>query len=179
MKGTIICILLLFGFLSYARIGESEEQAMQRYGKIISQFPPEGGTMVAGVKLLPVSGERILRFQKEDFLIELEFYQNKCLEISYQIKYAKRDFTKQEIDGLLNANGNGLKWKEVADPDKSRSALGFKSWTRSDGQLIAELIVYDDTIRGGAKWIKIKDLKSQENRKRNLNAKNKEAINSF
>ena len=115
-------LFLTFGCLvigctvALARIGETEEQCDERYGKPFA-----------------VSEDKVERtYKKGEFHMRAQFHDGKC----DLIMFAKPDGTPQEIseserDVLMKANGGGREWQ------KSKDGAEVMHFETRDGELYA------------------------------------------
>jgi len=90
---TIFITLLMLGISAKARIGETPAQCVARYGEPLSV---DKETMTLG-------------FQKQDIFIMCVFHEGKCVEVAF--KKTEADFSKAEVETLLNANGS--EWTSI------------------------------------------------------------------
>jgi len=119
-----LLILIALALPAAARIGETPEECIARYGQPMADMP-------AGV----------MAFTKAGFRIALLFHQGRAEGISVSkmetnILKNSLPMSEAEITAVLDANGAGKKWKE--------SGAGFtgRSWESEDGSRFAG---YDKT----------------------------------
>ena len=117
MKKALFVIVSVLCVSVYARIGESEDQCLSRYGQ---ESANNGGS----------KGNRSVAYLNDSFSVSCEFYQNKCFRVTFTVKNKDAEFSKDVIDKLLSANSGQSSWKEV-DPGKK--------WFREDGKVSAEI----------------------------------------
>lgn len=98
MKYALLTLLIL-AVPAFARLGETPEECVARYGSPISTD----------------KAKQILAFQKSGLLIMAEFDGGRCACISFQ--HADKDaagepapFTAEEAELLREANSDGMKW---------------------------------------------------------------------
>lgn len=104
MKTLIVTLGCLLAVAAQARIGETPQQCVERYGK-----PLEVN-----------KGDQSLSFSKNGLVIITEFHDGICEGIYYtKIKeaeeYRQKDFTLTEVEVLLGANGGDKKWNAQKD----------------------------------------------------------------
>lgn len=92
-------VLFLLGLTvsSFARIGETMNEAVERYGKVTHH-----GTL---------RGEDLYSFEKNGFVVQVHFQEGKIDYIMYG-KESGEKLTPEEIDTFLAANNNGRPMKE-------------------------------------------------------------------
>lgn len=114
-------LILLFALVSpcVARIGETKEQCIKRYGPVKLSF-----------------GDSVV-FQKSGLKITVQFRDERAGWI--QFKKMDEGFDEEEIKTLLNANGPGVKWaidEEGRDIHYSDVANNFHaSYIAADSKL--------------------------------------------
>jgi hypothetical protein len=102
MKNPFASSILLFGLSvtsSFARIGETMDEAVARYGQVIHHAT--------------IRGEELYSFKKNGFDIEAHFNEGKIDYIMYS-KASREKLTPEEIDTFLKANDGGRPMKEKA-----------------------------------------------------------------
>jgi len=102
-----------------ARLGETEEQCVARYG---SPEPSKPG----------VDNGNTLVFKKNGIEIDARFENGKCVDLSFS-KEDGTDFTDDEISTLLSLNSQGLVWKVNPNPIQFSGSKTVAEWTRADG----------------------------------------------
>jgi hypothetical protein len=127
---TVILVLALFvAREATARIGETPEQCRARYGE-------------------PTKVEKdknMLLFQKGGVLIIVNFYDGKADMISFRkakqnILGMAEEFSDNEIQNLLKANGGTREWKQ-------REIISMnKEWQTEDGEFLAHLRAMDNIM---------------------------------
>jgi hypothetical protein len=120
----ILIILLHFNLPSFARIGETPQECIARYGKPINVL----------------RHEKSMQFKKAGFLVLIQFKNNIAEGIVYQREgrqvedtgvYAIGSISEFELMKFLKANGGDREWKEVGADYK------WTAWRTSDDQLFA------------------------------------------
>ena len=114
---TIVLLLLGVPNLSQARIGDTLQQAIERYGKVVNKAP----------------GNEFVMFKEASFYITAHLHDDKTDAITY-VKTGsqfsvKSAFSDEEIEMLLRINGNGQSW------ERSRTRAGVHEWKTEDGKL--------------------------------------------
>ena len=136
-----IRLLMLFFIVSltgsaWARLGETEEQLIARYGDVL-------GHEHVGADAGHVAVDK-LQFKKTGFNIEVTIFHG--VSAQEDISNAQGDgMTAQEVKTLLDANTDGHAWTAVA---------GGQYWKRDDGALA--------TFNGGFLRLQAKDLMDAE-----------------
>jgi hypothetical protein len=116
---TIVLFLLGVPNLSQARIGDTVQQAIERYGKVVNKAP----------------GNEFVMFKEASFYITAHLHDDKTDAITYvktgSQSSVKSAFSDEEIEMLLRINGNGQSW------ERSRTKAGVHEWKTEDGKLQA------------------------------------------
>jgi hypothetical protein len=102
MKISIHFLLLLLSATTHARIGETLEESVARYGPVIKE------------------GTRGTIFQKGDFDLQVHFFEGKAdyLCIIKDPSAASPDFTMDEIESLVASNLEGMKYSRQNEGKK-------------------------------------------------------------
>ena len=112
----------------YARLGETVEQSIQRYGQ-----PTSNGDQAQDCK--------ILIFKRAPFEIIANFYQDKCVALTFYKRQANSDGTlgeenqplsDEEIKGLMEQNSDGKTWGQPTTSEASDCVI----WVRPDGVVV-------------------------------------------
>ena len=113
--GSLILLLLLLGVtnICQARIGDTLEEAIKRYGK----------------PLRKASADEFAMFTEVSYYITTHFRDDKTDAITY-VKVGSESSTKgafsdDEIEMLLKINGNGQTW------ERSKAKAGLQEWKTS------------------------------------------------
>jgi hypothetical protein len=116
---TIVLFLLGVPNLSQARIGDTLQQAIERYGKVVNKAP----------------GNEFVMFKEASYYITAHLHDDKTDAITYvktrSQSSAKSAFSDEEIEMLLRINGNGQSW------ERSRTKAGVYEWKTEDRKLQA------------------------------------------
>lgn len=91
----LLCLFLSFSLSAHARIGESFDQCIQRYGEPVQR-----------------AGTQTLFFKKSGISITCAFRESRCVQISYKKLEPKARFTSHEVDILRTANGSNWKLQQ-------------------------------------------------------------------
>lgn len=121
MKNIIVIMVTLALCLTnaFARLGESELQIEQRYGKWI---PPVAGSGISAMKM----------YRRSGMTIGVVYIEGRS-EAEYFQKDDNSDFSNHEIELLMSANSGGYEWKLVND---GTLVFGSKNWMRdNDGAI--------------------------------------------
>lgn len=136
----VLVFTLLLTTPAWARLGETGDQIVARYGQPLSQVNLKAqGKQVALTELV---------FQKNGFEIHVSLSDGVSDAESFR-KLNGEEFTLAEVRALLNLNGQGYGWEA---PD---NVTGDKVWTRDD----ASTATLSD---GRVLLIKSKDLMDKE-----------------
>jgi len=116
---TILLFLLEVANSCQARIGDTLEEAIQRYGKAVNK----------------ASADQFAMFKERSYYITAHFHDDKTDAITY-VKAAsesstKGSFSDDEIEKLLRINANGQTW------ERSKTKAGVSEWKTQDGKLQA------------------------------------------
>lgn len=136
MKFIVSLIAGVFLFSSstlFARVGETLDQCIARYGRPITDV--QWGTKTV--------------FFMSDILIGVDFVDSKAVRITFVKRVNGQDapLSDAEVAMLMNANGAGRKWVIVPLPRKSRDM----AWLTDDGQVAARRNGYDGSLLIGVK----------------------------
>ena len=116
---TIVLFLLGVANISQARIGDTLQEAIERYGKVVNKAP----------------GDEFVMFKEASYYITAHLHDDKTDAITYaktgSESSTKGAFSDEEIEMLLRINGNGQTW------DRSRTKAGLYEWKTEDGNLQA------------------------------------------
>ena len=139
---TGLCFLLMLNAPAWARLGETGDQIVARYGQPLSQIDQKAlGKKVALTVLI---------FQKNGYEIQVSLSDGVSDEESYR-KLNGDVISLAEARTLLTINAQGFGWEEPTDGN------GVKIWTRDDA---ATAILSDG---GHSLTIASKDLIDKEN----------------
>lgn len=127
MKSLLLLGLLSFAWLGgtgrcHARIGETYDQCVARYGEPINSQK----TGAAGI------GSGFTGFKKNGYLIAVIFFKD-VVSYEFYCKADNSDLSQDEKETLLTAESNGLQWTK----DQSSDAFQVV-WRRSDGTLASD-----------------------------------------
>jgi len=119
--GLLTVLLFILGAANncQARIGDTLEEAIQRYGKAVNK----------------ASAGEYAMFKEPSYYVTAHFHDDKTDAITY-VKTAYRTSTKgafsdSEIEMLLRINGNGQNW------ERSKPKAGLNEWKTEDRELQA------------------------------------------
>jgi hypothetical protein len=110
-----ILLFLEVANICQARIGDTLEEAIQRYGKVVSK----------------ASAEEFAMFKEPSYYITAHFHDDKTDAITYVKASTKGSFSDDEIEMLLRINGNGQTWV------RSKANARLYEWRTEDGKLQA------------------------------------------
>ena len=114
-----ISILFIVSSAAYARIGETLQQCIERYGQPIKTTP-----------------EGMILFSKSGLYVFVHFFEEKADAIAFRkveedALQTPAEISQNEIDLLLSSNGQGHEWKK-------REVISMDSeWETDDGKIIA------------------------------------------
>ena len=116
---TIVLFLLGVANISQARIGDTLQEAIERYGKVVNK----------------AHGDEFVMFKMASYYITAHLHDDKTDAITYaktgSESSTKGAFSDEEMETLLRINGNGQTW------DRSRTKAGLYEWKTEDGKLQA------------------------------------------
>lgn len=114
-----LTLLLLLTTPCFARLGESEQELIKRFGQPTFKQPATTATSKGSSYTI---GSHFT-FKDGDWQITCVLVDDRCARISYSKRIA---WETDQHTAFLNANAQGAKW--TADPKNPR-----RHWTRSDG----------------------------------------------
>jgi hypothetical protein len=118
----LIALLLLGVPFTFARLGETEAELIQRFGKPGSQSQhfvfTQGKMQAFGPALF---------FRQDDWSIQCDLVDGRCMRISYS---KPGDWSGDQIMLVLSSNAQGAKWTENSKPS---IASIKRTWLRVDG----------------------------------------------
>lgn len=121
LYGLLTILLCLWGVanICQARIGDTLEEAIKRYGKVVKKE----------------SADQFAMFKEASYYITAHFHDDKTDAITYVKRTtatsSKGAFSDREIEMLLRLNGNGQTW------ERSKAKAGVHKWKSEDGKLQA------------------------------------------
>jgi len=121
LRGLLTILLFLCGVanICQARIGDTLEEAIKRYGKVVKKEPAHEFAM----------------FKETPYYITAHFHDDKTDAIVYvkteSETSTKGAFSDREIETLLRTNGNGQTW------ERSKAQAGLYKWETEDKRLHA------------------------------------------
>ncbi|MBV8173202.1 MAG: hypothetical protein JO151_01395 [Verrucomicrobia bacterium] len=121
LRGLLTILLFLCGVanICQARIGDTLEEAIKRYGKVVKKEPAHEFAM----------------FKETPYYITAHFHDDKTDAIVYvkteSETSTKGAFSDREIETLLRTNGNGQTW------ERSKAKAGLYKWETEDKRLHA------------------------------------------
>ena len=121
VPGLLTILLFLCGVanICQARIGDTLEEAIKRYGKVVKKEPAHEFAM----------------FKETPYYITAHFHDDKTDAIVYVKTESgtstKSAFSDREIETLLRTNGNGQTW------ERSKAKAGLYKWETEDKRLHA------------------------------------------
>ena len=160
LRGLLTILLFLSGIanICQARIGDTLEEAIKRYGKVVKKEPAHEFAM----------------FKETPYYITAHFHDDKTDAIVYVKTESgtstKSAFSDREIETLLRTNGNGQTW------ERSKAKAGLSKWETEDKRLHA---VYSESkflVIATADYLK--RLHGTANKKKTAAEKNKQKSSS-
>ena len=127
MRLVTLLFLLLLTLPARARLGETEDQSIARYGQPISVKDVDGE-----------NDYRTLEFRKNGYFIMAYFLNGKCALLGLN-KDDKSEFSDNEIQALLDDNSEGHAWA------KNDTNSTNREWDRDDGAL-AQYYIFKDSL---------------------------------
>jgi hypothetical protein len=119
---TLIALALSFLAVcaSYARLGETEPQLVDRYGKTVMRASE---SMIEQGKIHTLA--RNLHFKTDDWSIIARMIEGRCESISY---HKPGEWTEEQFRHLLESNGTRAQWEEEKTPHPKT----HRTWRRRD-----------------------------------------------
>lgn len=115
-----LIILLALCSVASARLGETREELVARYGAVRQETNHatiiQGRTQIMGPSF---------QFSKDEWLVRCDMIDGRCVRISYA---RKGGWSQEQIEATLNENSQGIVWMEGVKLGK-RS----REWDRADG----------------------------------------------
>lgn len=117
-------IIALIGLVTpvFARIGETEDQLLKRFGEPTSRSRQIHRAQGRSYDLGPT-----LDFKQEDWRISCDLIDGRCARIVY---VKTNQWTEAHFQTVLNANTQGGTWTEMSKPGITAM---LRQWKRSDG----------------------------------------------
>lgn len=139
MKTTIAIFFLALSLNCHARIGETLEESVARYGPVVKEGV--NGTI----------------FKKGDFDIKVHFYNGKTdfLTIIKDPSCPIQDFTPEELESLLIANFNGMKYSNHIEPNKCLYMTAFGALAACYDTKDKSLVIMSDDYVNRSKQEKV------------------------
>jgi hypothetical protein len=137
-KGNQLRFVILVGlvalvFSAEARIGETEEQCVGRYGKVVRREHNEKPPAEACV------------FETGRFVVKAYFLNGHVAALLIH-PANQTQFTEDELSVIMKANSSGATWKEV------ETASGAREFRRSDEVAMMFIIKGEVLSIGSAEW---------------------------
>jgi len=143
----ISAIGFLFASSSYARLGETEAQLVERYDKPIMRSNEKA---IAQGKVHDVAAN--LHFKADDWHIVARLVGGKCESISY---LKPGEWTDEQFRHVLEANGGRSRWEER----KTNTPKTHREWVRRDSttavwRMLQGITLETPTYRAAEKAVK-------------------------
>jgi len=122
LKSALLFFVLIFPSVVFARLGESENELIVRFGKPVSKVKE---TTSAQGKFPEIG--MILTFRQGDWSIQCSLTDGRCSKISYS---KSGDWSNDQILTVLNSNSQGARWSEISN-DAIKNLQ--RTWKRADG----------------------------------------------
>ncbi len=121
LRLVIVLLISACGLTLHARLGETEAELIQRFGK-----PTLTGkdTIIAQGQIIPLGVSHT--FKQDDWLIMVTVIDDRCAKIKY---YHRGEWTEEQFQTVLTANAQGAKWKDISTPASSKM---IRKWQRED-----------------------------------------------
>lgn len=125
-------VALLPGY-SFARLGETEEELIARFGQSASEVTDKDRVGIA---------DKILTFKKNDAIVHVTIYEGKCVSEGYQFMDRNgndvplRGAALEKVEAALGANAAGFRWQKHPDPSEINPNM-MHAWNRTDGSVAA------------------------------------------
>ncbi len=126
MRAVILVVLVVLVFRAEARIGETEEQCVGRYGKVIerkhSEKPPA----------------EVCLFETGRFRIWASFLKGHVAALQVTT-LDDAPFSEDELQVIMKANSEGATWREI-------EAAGYRKFRRSDDGATMSVVANSEAL---------------------------------
>jgi hypothetical protein len=126
----LTCLLICFSSTARARLGETENELIKRFGS-----PTSRGSHSASFEGRRYDLGPTMRFRQDDWSISCDLIDGRCVRVSYG---KTGSWTQDQISAVLNANAQGDKWTETTAPNVKGIA---RTWKRGDGAIASWNVV--------------------------------------
>jgi hypothetical protein len=119
---TLLLAILLCPTISFARLGETEQQLTARFGPPSSRSKEltlaQGRTIEFGTSLF---------YRPDDWIVSVVIVDGRSVQ-EYYVK--KGDWSEEQFSTVLTSSSEGSSWKDVSKEVSRKSA---REWQRADG----------------------------------------------
>ena len=122
MKRYSYLLLLLFPSLTLARLGETEQELVARFGGPASRAKEI--TLTQG-KIIDFGSK--LTFRQGDWTIVCAIIDGRSAR---EVYHKRGEWTEDQFTTVLTSNGQGAKWTDISKPSVRKLA---REWRREDG----------------------------------------------
>lgn len=137
-KRSMFLLALLSGValmptVSFARLGETEDELIERFGQPVSEITDKDELGIADKELV---------FKKDDTIIHATIYKGRCASEGYRFMdrngkdVSLRGLAVEKANAALGANAAGFRWVKMPDPTAINPDM-LHAWNRSDGKVAA------------------------------------------
>jgi hypothetical protein len=119
--------------ISFARLGETEDELIERFGQPVSEITDKDELGIADKELV---------FKKDDTIIHATIYKGRCASEGYRFMdrngkdVSLRGLAVEKANAALGANAAGFRWVKAPDPTAINPDM-LHAWNRSDGKVAA------------------------------------------
>lgn len=133
-----VVLALLSACTALARLGETEPQLVERYGKAIMRTPE---AVIEQGKIYALADD--LHFRADGWSVIARVVNGRCESISYG---KPGEWTEEQYRTLLEANGTRAQWEERKTPTPKT----HREWKRRDGATAVWRMLVNLTIESPA-----------------------------
>lgn len=129
----VLTVLMAVPSVSFARLGETEDELIERFGQPVSDITAKDQVGIA---------DKILMFKKGDTVIHATIYKGQCVSEGYQFmdsngnEVAINGAALEKADAALGANAAGFRWQKHPNPSAINPDM-LHAWNRTDGAVAA------------------------------------------
>jgi hypothetical protein len=139
MTKRLMCLALIWSgvaltpAVALARLGETEEELVARFGRSTSQVTDKDKIGIADKELM---------FEKNGTIIHATIYNGVCVGEGYEFmdrngnELPLRGDALEKAEAALGANAAGFRWQKHPDPSSINPEM-MHAWNRTDGQVSA------------------------------------------
>lgn len=125
--------LMVAPSVSFARLGETEDELIKRFGRPVSTITDKDDIGIADKQLM---------FKKGDTIIHATIYRGECVSEGYQFMDGDGEAVPlkgpalEKAEAALGANAAGFEWQKHPSPGAINPDM-LHAWNRTDGAVAA------------------------------------------